>query len=505
MKEFLQWNPLVPGVLLALMIYRTLQREFRWTSVACIAAVAFWLFMAIKKRYPSSWGFKDVVKNPDYWESADQAHDELNAAVETAKSWSDERIASATRQFILEATSTRDAWDQARILRELGKRTHPTVLGLLGDSSLYSRLVKPTGMDVLPEAPFNRACDLLGDAPESEAIEPLAPFLNDPSEGIRKDAAMAMAKTGAGSITPLVKKALSDPDEFVRTYALMGLGYALNRSGLAESVRQELFPHVLGLLRIDQNADEATKILYLLNRDKATKFFLSEEVFTAGSPILHEALKTLSNANDPVPRQRLQVLIASLETTELKYPQNYALGQALRLLGQQQREEDRDFLRTLTTHPDECVARGAASGLGFSFGLDGFEQRVWDIESRSGYASLTEHQRLYSAVYMCDSEINNGGFAQYFVNTSGDRWRDALDGFKAMGFKERLNILNEAIGLFGVDGPSTDRRDRQNQLSKLFKRNEAIFEALDSRYYESREVVEVLATRFALENPKAFL
>ncbi len=73
-----------------------------------------------------------------------------------------------------------------------------------------------------------------------------------------------------------------------------------------------------------------------------------------------------------------------------------------------------------------------------------------------------------------------------------------------MGFNERLTVLKEAIALFGDAGPSEDRRKRQDQLSKLYKKNDTIFESLESRYYESSEVVEVLASRFVLANPESF-
>lgn len=290
----------------------------------------------------------------------------------------------------------------------------------------------------------------------------------------------------------------------MRSYALMGLECALNRSGLSDRVQEELFPDVLDLLRADRNADEAADILYRFNSAKATDYFLSEEVFTAESPILHEVLEVMANAKVSVPRDRLKSLIASLEMQELKYPRTYALGEALRLLGQQQREEDRDFIRSRTTHPEKRVAQGAAAGLLCSFGLEGFERRIWDTEKRSGYESLTEAQRFYRAVCMCDSEINNGGLTQYFVNSSGDRWRDALAGFKAMGFQERLSVLNEAIARFGATGPSADRSIRQHQLRKLYKRDDAVFDALDTRYHKSSEVVEVFVSRFVLENPGGF-
>ncbi len=51
--------------------------------------------------------------------------------------------------------------------------------------------------------------------------------------------------------------------------------------------------------------------------------------------------------------------------------------------------------------------------------------------------------------------------------------------------KERLAILKEALAFFGPEGPPTDRSARQDQLAELFKKNDTIFEALDSRYYKS--------------------
>lgn len=324
------------------------------------------------------WGFKDVVKNPEYWDAASQARLDAEHAAEAAKTWSDDKVASSTRHFVLEVRSSREAWGEAQILRELGQRTHPTVLKLLGDEDLYDRLVKPTGEDLGPEAPFNRACDILGDAPPKEAVAALAPFLNDPSEQIRKDAALAIAKTGAAEIIPHVRKAFTDVDEYVRSYALMGLKSSLDQAGLAESVPRELFSDVKSLLEIGRNADDAVDILFRFDSEKARDYFFSSEVFRADSLIVHEVLETLANAKAPVQRGLLLDLISALDTSDLEYPRTYALGEALRLLGQMQNSGDRDFLSAKLSHSDDRVAEGAAAGLLCSHGLEGFEQRIWE-------------------------------------------------------------------------------------------------------------------------------
>lgn len=450
------------------------------------------------------WGFKDVVKNPDYLAEVGQGMQAADEAAGAAQNWSDEKVAAATRHFILEVSTGREAWEEARILQSLQRRAHPAVLELLGEVNLYDRLVKPTGDDLGPEAPFNRACDLLGDAPPREAVGLLAPFLNDRSEEIRKDAVLAIAKTGTEEIIPYVRKAFADSDEYVRSYALMGIEFALERDGLAEAVPAMLFDSVKDLLEKGRNADKAVGVLFRFNSGKAKDYFLSDKVFGPDSEIIYSVLSTLSSAGVSVPRERLLKLISAFDAGELKYPRSYALGGALRLLGQMNNPGDRDLLLSRLTHADEQVAQGAAAGLLCLSGLEGFEQRIWNSENKSGYESLPEHQRFYSAVFMCDAEINNGGLAQYFMNSSGDHWRDGVAGLEAMGFQERLDVLKEAIALFGADGPSDDREKRHIQLSKLYKKNDAIFDELESRYYGSSEVVEVVATRFVLANPDSF-
>ena len=378
------------------------------------------------------------------------------------------------------------------------------MLEFLGDSSLYERLIKPTGVDVLPEAPFNRGCDLLGDSPPAAAVDVLAPFLNAPSSEIRKDAILAIAKTGSSTITPLVRRALTDQDEYVRAYALMGLEFALNRNGLDATARHELFPDVLALLRTGKNADKATDILFRLNNDQAKDFFLSDEALQADSPILSNCLKTLANANVPVPRQRLLSLIKSLESKKLEYPTTYALSGALGLLGQQRNEGDREFLRLRTASSNEDVASGAAAGLLSSFGLQDFEQRLWEKQRRLGFEGLSQEQKLYSSVNECDNEVNNGGLAQYFVNSSGNHWPEAVASFQVMGMKERGAVLKAATAVFGPDGPSTNREARQEQLAKLYRNNDSAFDELNSQYYDTKEIIDVCAYRYVLEHPDGF-
>jgi hypothetical protein len=96
------------------------------SPVILIIAVGLVIIIAValvRSREDSEWGLKDVVKKPAYWDSSIQAQQEANEATAAAKTWSADKVASATRHFIFEVPSSREAWVEARILRDLDQRT----------------------------------------------------------------------------------------------------------------------------------------------------------------------------------------------------------------------------------------------------------------------------------------------------------------------------------------------------------------------------------------------
>jgi len=284
----------------------------------------------------------------------------------------------------------------------------------------------------------------------------------------------------------------------------MGLRWAIKNHRLNEQCARELYEDIAQLVISGKNGDKSAYLLLHIDQTRATELFLSERVFTPSALSLHEALEALADERIAVPRDQLLTLIADLEKSEMKYPKTHALGESLRLLGQHKFAGDRPFLEARTSSSEPRVAVGAAAGLIASFDLEGFEQRIWDEVNTKGFSALEPAQKQYLAVLMYDGEVNNGGLSQYFFNSSGDHWREALAGLEAMGFSERLTVLREAVSKFGKDGPFQDRARRQEELAKLARKNDALFDALDDRYYKSKEVIEMLTMRYVLKNPDSF-
>jgi hypothetical protein len=77
-----------------------------------------------------------------------------------------------------------------------------------------------------------------------------------------------------------------------------------------------------------------------------------------------------------------------------------------------------------------------------------------------------EFGHLFAAVW-CSSEIENGGFHQFFYNSTGILAPEAVDGFGAIGLKGCARPLCRAMRFFGESYP----RDRARRLKRLPKRS----------------------------------
>ncbi|MEM7702038.1 MAG: DUF4375 domain-containing protein [Pseudomonadota bacterium] len=86
------------------------------------------------------------------------------------------------------------------------------------------------------------------------------------------------------------------------------------------------------------------------------------------------------------------------------------------------------------------------------------------------------------AVHCLHAEVHNGGFGQYFFNSTGTSAPEAVRGFEAIGMPEVADIVREAMAELGESYPTetTDaRRDRLETLDDEFD-----FEDYDERFYE---------------------
>jgi HEAT repeat protein len=444
------------------------------------------------------------VTNPEYWDGVAEDRKRVEEERAAAQSWSTVQIDRAVRRFLFETPSEREGWDQKQVLESLGDRTHPTLSAILRDATVRKKLTVVTGTNILPEAPLNRLCGLLDENPPETLLEPLMPFLDHPSDEIRKSVALVLANIGATASIEPVRKTLLDGNEYVRSSAMIGLSRAVKGGRLAEACKRELFPDLQRLVRVGQNVKDAAELLLKFDRPRASEFLSSAEVFTVANETLYQILDALAADHTVLSREELLALIGELGIQALDYRKARAFGEALQLLGELREPTDRPLLEQCISHENEYVAKGAATGLLASHGLSDVRDALWSKEETAGFLGLTAPQQHYLAISTLDAEVNNGGHSQYFLNSSGDQWREALAGLEAIGAVERATIFREAIGKFGPSGPSFDRRKRMDELARLVRKDDAAFDAQDERWYKSKEPIEVMLSKYVLARPDAF-
>ena len=96
------------------------------------------------------------------------------------------------------------------------------------------------------------------------------------------------------------------------------------------------------------------------------------------------------------------------------------------------------------------------------------------------------HQRAVFAMMWYIAEVNNGGHSQFYSNSTGIVWEDAMDGFELIGLREGKEIIEESAKRFGTR-PSFDREERENVLDVL----DEDFDDLDSRFYKLDSAVNI--------------
>jgi hypothetical protein len=109
------------------------------------------------------------------------------------------------------------------------------------------------------------------------------------------------------------------------------------------------------------------------------------------------------------------------------------------------------------------------------------------VEYERCLARFSRRHRLIYALEWYRSEVNNGGHHQFYWNSTGIVWPDALAALDDIGAVQAAAILREASARLG-GAPSRDRTTRQDQLERLNPR----FDDLDDRFFASGENIDAM-------------
>ncbi len=121
-----------------------------------------------------------------------------------------------------------------------------------------------------------------------------------------------------------------------------------------------------------------------------------------------------------------------------------------------------------------------------------------------GYQNLTDADKTFNYVYWLETEVNNGGFNQYFFNSAGDYAQDTVKALQDIGANYTAELLQQAISIFSEKTPSPDRYKRQEQLEKIGEEGEIFLSELDQKFYVYTDPIGALLVDYVKKYKEKF-
>ena len=136
------------------------------------------------------------------------------------------------------------------------------------------------------------------------------------------------------------------------------------------------------------------------------------------------------------------------------------------------------------------------------------EPMYWTINIYGSYddylesaKSFTVEQRYLNAISWYFAEVNNGGHHQFFYNSTGIVWEDALAGLRLFKMDILADNLQSVIDYFGGSVPF----DREERWTILKDWDDEIFDFLDKKDDVVYEYEGIFEDVFVHEHPELFV
>ena len=126
---------------------------------------------------------------------------------------------------------------------------------------------------------------------------------------------------------------------------------------------------------------------------------------------------------------------------------------------------------------------------------------------KSNYGErLTDLNSFELRIYFIEelqAEVMNGGFAQYFFNSSGNHWEETISACETIGTVNTADLLRKAVQAFECELPK-DRKNREDAIENQAKEGyDERLAALDSVFYDYEENVDTLIFEYCQQNKKS--
>ena len=103
-----------------------------------------------------------------------------------------------------------------------------------------------------------------------------------------------------------------------------------------------------------------------------------------------------------------------------------------------------------------------------------------------------------------ETQINNGGFNQFYWNPSGDYANETADALIKIGAQKTAEIVRKANSEFNDGKVPKGQTERQIEFEIIEEKADEIWQKCDSQFYEYQDNLTELLIAFIITNKAEF-
>jgi Domain of unknown function (DUF4375) len=123
---------------------------------------------------------------------------------------------------------------------------------------------------------------------------------------------------------------------------------------------------------------------------------------------------------------------------------------------------------------------------------------------KEDFALQSLPQKVFSAIWAVESEVNNGGFSQYFSNNSAESASFVAQALEIVGAPRTANICNRAIATAFPGGLPTTVEAIRSVADKFSEETLAELEPLDQEFFSYPHNLTDLLFTYVSARPDEF-
>ncbi|MFT7051509.1 MAG: hypothetical protein ACJAZK_002120 [Psychroserpens sp.] len=130
---------------------------------------------------------------------------------------------------------------------------------------------------------------------------------------------------------------------------------------------------------------------------------------------------------------------------------------------------------------------------------------LWNKASEmNDFSELSQPEQTFIYIDVFESELVNGGVFDFFYNTSGAYAHEVLEAYEAIGAKESVELVNQAIKSFPELPVPKDIIFRRSFMSGLDKDIQDKWNTIEDEFLNSKEDIVALLIGYIKTHKSTF-